>query len=361
MNKYQSTLLAQDSTKEEIQKADLDLLSKINSVIDGMHTGSSTGLDAEVNTLKAEIIPVSDISRLTEISGDGLSTQYLHDKSGNVIWTNNGLTAVDGYRGKGLLCNGSRYAVANSPVIGTTGTIAIKFSITTLSVVSIVCATSIYHVSGWVLYVETNGQLALNTQSLGNNSVNYLGLITINTLTEVIINFISLSTIEVILNGISTTINLTTPYVYSLAENMFVGSVFGLSAYMQGTIYNFKAWSRILSDDECISWANDPAGMDSNVAGIIESGSNANGRWEKYSNGKLLQWGKVTTVANVRTNITMPVSAIGGYGEGWAWGNVIPYGGNGTMNVFFIGTTQLQYDTNVAGNNLMWMFQGRWF
>ena len=159
MNKYQSTLLAQDATPQEIQKADLDLLKKINEV-DALTEANATNqaivdasLSSQINDVNIIAHPVSDIGRLTEISGDGLSTQYLHDKSGNVIWANNGLTAVDGYRGKGLLCNGSGYAVANSPVIGTVGTLAIRFSRATTTNIDILLYNETLNASGFSFFI----------------------------------------------------------------------------------------------------------------------------------------------------------------------------------------------------------------
>jgi len=67
MNKYQSTLLAQDSTKEEIQKADLDLLGKINTVVESL-TETQNGqekiiLDSSIkNPIKVYDLSASDIT-----------------------------------------------------------------------------------------------------------------------------------------------------------------------------------------------------------------------------------------------------------------------------------------------------------
>jgi len=294
MNKYQSTLLAQDATKEEIQKADLDLLGKINSVIDGMPSGSNTGLDAEVNILKAEIIPASDIGRLTEISGDGLSTQYLHDKSGNVIWTNNGLMAVDGYRGKGLLCNGSGYAVANSSVIGSSGTISIQFSASSVSS-GILWTDSVIATSGNTLYLSS-GSLYINHHYSSSSESALIYSINTNTLYSVVVQFISSTSLLVIVNNIEYPIIWTIPSV-SPTNNLYIAVNTALNTFFNGTIYGLKISSRLWTRDECISWGNNIAGVESSNAVFALNTTTGEKIYTKIING--------TTSSSVGGSVTV--------------------------------------------------------
>jgi len=302
--KYPSTLLAQSATPQEIQKADLDLLKKINEV-DALTEANATkqaivdaSLSSQINDVNIIAHPVSDIGRLTEISGDGLSTQYLHDKSGNVIWTNNGLTEVDGYRGKGLLCNGSGYAVANSPVIGIAGTIAIKFKRNILGTAQTFLTNTFAATGGLYILLTTSNDIKMGISN-GTSITEYL----LATIADANIHTLIVRSNGYIYIDGSLTTGIPTTWVQG-ASNLSVAG-FGAANYFSGTLYNFKAWNRVLSDDECISWANDPAGVDSNVAGIIERGSNANGSWTKFPDGTLIcSW--VDSVYRTTSNADLP-------------------------------------------------------
>jgi hypothetical protein len=71
--------------------------------------------------------------------GDGSYTTKLLDRSGTNNLTNYGVTPIDTPRGKGLYFNGSAGLVADNPVLGASGTIAIDFTtgadVTTLQIV----------------------------------------------------------------------------------------------------------------------------------------------------------------------------------------------------------------------------------
>jgi len=276
MNKYQSTLLAQDATPQEIQKADLDLLKKINEV-DALTEANATNqaivdasLSSQINDVNIIAHPVSDIGRLTEISGDGLSTQYLHDKSGNVIWANNGLTAVDGYRGKGLLCNGtSSFAYANGPVIGTAGQVSIIFSISSYATDPVLHGNLSDANSGYILIIHNDGTIKFSSGSDMSHVIYTAMTVSLNTKHVCHLKFLTTSSISITLDGVTETFNLNASMVAGVYNLCIARYSTGSYNFLAGTIYNFKAWSRVLSDDECISWANDPAGVDSNSPGNI--------------------------------------------------------------------------------------------
>jgi len=207
----------------------------------------------------ANIVIVSNPSAVFEISdfyiGNGVYSSPLHDKSGNVIWTNNGLLPVEGVRGKALVGKGSQVAVAHSPVVGTTGTVAIKFSLSTAGVTSVFFSN---YQSNTGFYISRDSD---NTLDLwyGNGSaalnVKTSDLITDSLLHTLIVK-LTATTVTFVLDG-----NIIKTATVTSMVSGTLNALLGLD--LVGTIYNFKAWNRILSDDECISWMNDPAGVDS--------------------------------------------------------------------------------------------------
>jgi len=191
--------------------------------------------------------------------GTGVYSSPLHDKSGNVIWTNNGLLPVDGLRGKGLICNGSGYAVADSPVIGTVNTFAIRFSRATTTNVDILLYNETLNASGFSFFIQ-NSNLTLRINRAGGYTEYVLGVINDTNVHTIFIMFVSSSSCIYKLDSNNSTSQSITGWVAPTINTKLVSDG---AYFFNGTIYNFKLWARILSDDECISWANDPAGVDS--------------------------------------------------------------------------------------------------
>ena len=205
--------------------------------------------------------------------GTGVYSSPLHDKSGNVIWTNNGLLPVDGYRGKGLLCNGSSYAQANNPVIGTTGTLAFQFSQANRTVTQGLFTNEINGTNGISCFINTSGNIILRLSRSGTDSSFTIATITDSSPHSLFIRFTSPTSISYKLDNGAWTTQAITAFVGGTI-NAYISYVGG--NFFSGTLYNLKAWNRVLSDDECISWANDPAGVDSNVGkNQIEFASNS--------------------------------------------------------------------------------------
>lgn len=115
------------------------------------------------------------------------------------------------------------------------------------------------------------------------------------------------------------------------------------------------------------------------VNGMIESGSNDNGRWIKYSDGTLIQYGSInknvsiTTLSNAGKyyyqddiNIKLPISFI----DSDYYSNVIAVNNqNGSQNVYAIrNKTQSKFDFCLSSlisfssnNDTFWWFAiGKW-
>lgn len=221
----------------------------------------------------AFVVYCADASSVFEISdiyiGSGEYATPLHDKSNNIRWKNYGLLPVDGVRGKGLLAQGAQYAVADSPVIGTTGTLAIRFSRNSLGTDQWFFENASAVSNGILVRFDTSNNL-LATVSNGTTLVTY----TLGTISDYAIHTLALRLGGIAyLDGANTGVTVPTIAAAGLLNAVFLRAG-GASAYFfNGVIHDFRVDSRVWTDAECLSWHNDPKSVDSTDRVTINGGS----------------------------------------------------------------------------------------
>lgn len=188
--------------------------------------------------------------------GTGAYLTPLHDKSGKVKWTNHGLLPVDGYRGKGLLALETQYAVADSPVIGTTGTVAIQFQRGLLGVSQILVTNLNTAEDGFYLEFTSSNMLKIlfaNGSSLDSFNIKIIDD------TTMVHTIIFKSDGKVFCDGILSVTTITTHWIAGKKNFTLCNEA---SAF-HGIIHAFRVDSRVWTDAECLSWSNDPRSVDS--------------------------------------------------------------------------------------------------
>lgn len=208
------------------------------------------------------VIEISDI-----YLGPGAYLSGLHDKAGRVKWTNYGLLPTDGYRGKGLLALGGQYAVADSPVIGTTFSINRQFKRSSDSILQ-------------TLFDNTdssmhNGARLLIT-AIDNNLIIRIG--GASSYQDVLIKSGVSDTTSRHTCGASLIGTTLKTYYDGVLQNTTTLSVTPTASSNNATLCResatsqnfaidydgiFRSDARVLTDAEFLSWHNDPRSVDS--------------------------------------------------------------------------------------------------
>lgn len=198
-------------------------------------------------------------SRVAEYTGDGGSTSIL-DRAGNgnnLTATN--ITYVNGKYGKEMMFNGSTsFAQASSPVIGTSGTIAIRFKMNQLNKAQYLITNS-SNTYGFRLYTESNNVINL---FIGGDSGydNYnIGMVSDTTYYHTLIVTVNGLNATVHRDGVTTSITLTRTLSTGLLNLMF-GYYPGVpNLAFNGIISHFRYDSRIWTADEALAWSLNPS------------------------------------------------------------------------------------------------------
>lgn len=89
---------------------------------------------------------------------------------------------------------------------------------------------------------------------------------------------------------------------------------------------------------------------------IVETGSNANGTYRKWSDGTLEQWGEETTASTTNHTVTLPVPFVSN--------KYVVLGTNtsGTQTTFMVSNTNASYFYVYPSSStrLFWIAMGRW-
>jgi len=211
-------------------------------------------------------MPVDCTSRVAEYTGDG-GGATIKDRAGNGNnLTATAITYVNGKFCKEMSFNGSTgYAQASSPVIGTTGTIAIRFKLKATTAGDITTNTSDATLNGFRLRVGSGGILnafIAGSASQQNISLGTLGITTYNT---VILSWDG-TTVTKTVAGVTTT-EAQTVAMTSALFNLTIGRMTqGSANVLNGIISHFRYDSRIWTADEARAWSLNPISIDSRVA-----------------------------------------------------------------------------------------------
>lgn len=181
------------------------------------------------------------------------------DRSGN--GNNLSLTAVtpvNGKYGKEMSFNGSTsYAQASSPVIGTTGTIAIRFKRGSLGIEQGLFSTTNATVNGLGFSFNTSNVLRLvfsnGTTMVGSGTKVFNST---NVFSSVVVN----SSGQVFYDGVLSTDTVPTSWVLGL-RNLLLGT--DATNFFNGIISHFRYDSRIWTADEALAWSVNPGPDDS--------------------------------------------------------------------------------------------------
>ena len=209
-------------------------------------------------------VPVDNTSRVAEYTGDG-GGATVKDRAGNgnnLTATN--ITYVNGKYGKEMSFNGSTsYAQASSPVIGTTGTVAIRFKINSTVTTEIIADTRNESGLYGVLIVVVSNSLGFR----------YFG----DTTQEVILTNacgIGWRSLEIsydstniysYLDGVLISTTQITVSGFTNNGNLLLGKNFASNATFNGIISHFRYDSRIWTADEARAWSLNPISIDSRV------------------------------------------------------------------------------------------------
>jgi len=202
--------------------------------------------------------------------GTGAYDTPAKDRSGN--GNNLALTAVapvNGKYGKEMAFNGvTSFAQASSPVIGTTGTIALRFKRGAVGVISDIVRNSIQanDRNGFrVHFSSANNLLFVVGDSSTTQAVTSTGLF--SDMTEyhsAIISFSGTSIIMYIDGVLDQTIAQTVQIVLSSStQNLLFGQNGAGAGFFNGIISHFRYDSRIWTADEARAWSLNPSVEDS--------------------------------------------------------------------------------------------------
>jgi hypothetical protein len=221
-------------------------------------------------TDKIEGLVIDNTSRVAEYTGDGGSTTIL-DRAGN----GNNLTATDityvnGKYGKEMSFNGSTsYAQASSPVIGTTGTIALRFKRNTVGVNHNFVSNFTDTTNGLNIRISSMNTITLYTYGL-TGEVGYnlkTGFTDVSNYHTGVLR-ITGSQIIFMFDGVDYTFTQTADMVSGLA-NLTLGrraiAFAGYDNFLDGIISHFRYDSRIWSAEEARAWSLNPISIDSRV------------------------------------------------------------------------------------------------
>ena len=198
--------------------------------------------------------------------GTGAYTSLVSDRSGrgNNL-TNVAVTPVNGKYGRELSFNGkTSYLQASSPVIGATGTIAVRFKMNQLNKAQYLVTNS-SNTYGFRLYTESNNVINL---FIGGDSGydNYnIGMVSDTTYYHTIIVTVNGLNATVHRDGVTTSITLTHTLSAGLVNLMFGYYTDVPSLAFNGIISHFRYDNRVWNADEAMQWYLNPTSPDSRV------------------------------------------------------------------------------------------------
>lgn len=231
--------------------------------IDVFVTGALTALIIRVDGQTVGDLTYVDIVYV----GSGLYDTPAKDRAGNGnSLTNTAVTPVNGKYGKEMSFNGTTsFLQASSPVIGTTGTVAVRFKRNTLvnTTVSIILSNYKFQdATGISIHIEVSGMLAV-----------YIGdgvgvqVLNIKTISDLIYHtFILKINGSHVIHSIDNEPEITTPQTSRLiaTTDFYVGSSIN-GGFFNGVISHFRYDSRIWTADEALAWSLNPISIDSRV------------------------------------------------------------------------------------------------
>jgi hypothetical protein len=207
-------------------------------------------------------VPVDCTSRVAEYTGDG-GGATIKDRAGNgnnLTATN--ITYVNGKHGKEMSFNGSTsYAQASSPVIGTTGTVAVRFKINYTAFGEIVSNTDANSYNG-IRIRPSSGVLGVVIGGVSSNQLVQIG--SINTNYHTLVFTWDGSTVSYTIDNIYYTTTQTVAMSAS-SLNMNLGRKPSGVDLFNGIISHFRYDSRIWTADEARAWSLNPISIDSRV------------------------------------------------------------------------------------------------
>ena len=211
--------------------------------------------------------------------GTGAYDTPAKDRAGN----GNGLaltavTPVDGKYGKEMSFNGSTsFAQAPSLVIGTGGTIAIRFKRGSLGIEQGLFSTTnatgnglgfSFNTSNVLRLVFSNGTTMVGSGTKVFNSTNVFSSVVVN------------SSGQVFYDGVLSTDTVPTSWVIGL-RNLLLGT--DATNFFNGIISHFRYDSRVWTAAEALAWSMNPLSIDSRVKSDNENVYNMGGRVVSYA------------------------------------------------------------------------------
>lgn len=201
--------------------------------------------------------------------GSGLYDSKALDRSGNGNdLTLTAVTPVNGKFGEEMSFNGaSSFARALNPVIGTTGTIAIRFKryASDSSMQRLVMNSESTTYTGMQLFFNSSNYL---TYGIGNGTTaptTPVGSAVIDTNYHIVVVTITNTLIQIYFDGVQIRSASITPMVQA-KNNLFIGCASHYAGeFFNGIISHFRYDSRIWTADEIYKWNKDPSSTDSRV------------------------------------------------------------------------------------------------
>lgn len=213
------------------------------------YSGASTG-----NTLSIDTIYI----------GSGLYDTPVYDKACCNRFTNYGALPVNGLRGKALQFSGAQYLQADNPVIGTTGTVAIKFKCGVLGTTPVLVDNRDTSKSNGFAIVL----LADNTVNVIIRDATQAPFYSLGTISDII----SIHTLVIAYNGttiVSYLDNVMSSRTQTVAmsnstTNLCIGRPSSvLDNFFTGNLYDFRYDSRIWTADDVTRYHNGDDTVDS--------------------------------------------------------------------------------------------------
>jgi len=198
--------------------------------------------------------------------GTGAYTTPALDRAGNSNnLTLNAVTPVNGKYGKEMSFNGSTsYAQASSPVIGTTGTVAVRFKLNALGSSQIILDNRDgTGYNGILVAMLPSGAINIDLRGISGSvhSITTTQTLTTSTYNTITITY-SASQMIVYLNGVAINTSTISIVATSSVTNLQIGKR-STSGYLNGIISHFRYDSRIWTADEARAWSLNPSVEDS--------------------------------------------------------------------------------------------------
>ena len=216
------------------------------------------------NALVSFVVSVDCSSRVAEYTGDG-GGATVKDRAGNgKNLTATAITYVNGKYGKEMSFNGSTsFAQESSSVIGTTGTVAVRFKVGAAGVINPIFDNKRENYGSYLVRDASNALQYIQGVGVSGVQTKNIATFTDSDYHTMIIAYGSGET-KYWFDGASIASSAYSTNT-SQAGNLVLGAFTTKSSVLNGTISHFRYDSRIWTADEARAWSLNPISIDSRV------------------------------------------------------------------------------------------------